>query len=78
MFRCLIKSTSQPSVIFKRNLSSFVDNEVYIVSATRSPIGSFRSKLASLSAPQIGAQVVRAVLAKSGLQGDRKLFFFVF
>lgn len=47
--------------------------EVFIVSATRTPIGSFRSKLANFSAPQLGAIAVRAALEKAGLQKERKL-----
>lgn len=39
-------------------------NDVYIVSSVRSPIGSFKGVLSSLSASQIGAQVARACLNK--------------
>lgn len=39
-------------------------NDVFIVSSVRSPIGSMKGSLSSLSAPQIGAQVIRACLDK--------------
>ena len=42
--------------------------EVYIVSATRTPIGSFGGSLASLSATQLGAVVIRSAIEKAGLQ----------
>jgi len=42
--------------------------EVYIVSATRTPIGSFGGSLASLSATQLGAVVIKSAIEKAGLQ----------
>lgn len=42
--------------------------EVYIVSATRTPIGSFGGSLASLSATQLGAIVIRSAVEKAGLK----------
>jgi acetyl-CoA C-acetyltransferase len=42
--------------------------EVYIVSATRTPIGSFGGSLASLSATQLGAIVIKSAIEKAGLQ----------
>ncbi|GGH07170.1 acetyl-CoA C-acyltransferase [Mucilaginibacter phyllosphaerae] len=42
--------------------------EVYIVSATRTPIGSFGGSLATLSATQIGALVIKSAIEKAGLQ----------
>ena len=43
-------------------------NEVYIVSATRTPIGSFGGSMASLSATQLGATVIKSAVEKAGLQ----------
>lgn len=46
---------------------SFSKNDakhVYIISACRTPIGSFRSKLAQFSAPQLGSMAIRATLEK--------------
>lgn len=44
---------------------------VYIVSAKRTPIGRFQGALKSLSAPHLGAAAVKAALAESGV--DAKL-----
>lgn len=46
-------------------------NEVYIMSAVRTPIGSFGGGLASVSAIQLGAVAVKAALEKAGV--DSKL-----
>jgi acetyl-CoA C-acetyltransferase len=42
--------------------------EVYIVSATRTPIGSFGGSLASLSATQLGAIVIKSAVENASLQ----------
>lgn len=42
--------------------------EVYIVSVARTPIGSFGGALASLTAPQLGAHVIKAAVERSGIQ----------
>jgi acetyl-CoA C-acetyltransferase len=42
--------------------------EVYVVSAVRTPIGSFGGSLSSLSAIQLGAIAVKGALAKAGVQ----------
>ncbi|OTF82876.1 hypothetical protein BLA29_004297 [Euroglyphus maynei] len=48
------------------------ERQVYIVSATRTPIGSFRSKLAQFTAPQLGAIAVKAAVEKSSLPKECK------
>jgi acetyl-CoA C-acetyltransferase len=45
--------------------------EVYIVSAVRTPIGSFGGSLASLSAVQLGAIAVKGALAKAGIDAKQ-------
>ncbi|HEX9007498.1 MAG TPA: acetyl-CoA C-acetyltransferase, partial [Bacteroidota bacterium] len=45
-------------------------DDAVIVSACRTPIGSFRGSLASLPAPRLGAVVVREALRRAGLQGE--------
>ncbi|MET0634991.1 MAG: acetyl-CoA C-acyltransferase [Chitinophagaceae bacterium] len=45
--------------------------EVVIVSAVRTPIGSFGGSLKSLSATQLGAVAIRGVLDKAGLEHSR-------
>src|ERR1700761_2269650 len=44
--------------------------EVVIVSATRTPIGSFGGGLAGLSATQLGAIVIKSAVEKAGLQPE--------
>jgi len=41
---------------------------VYIVSAVRTPIGSFGGSLKDLSAPQLGAIAIKGAVAKAGIQ----------
>ncbi|MGE0111129.1 acetyl-CoA C-acyltransferase [Aquabacterium sp.] len=40
---------------------------IVIVSAARTPLGGFQGSLASLTAPQLGAQAIAAALTRSGL-----------
>ena len=42
-------------------------NEVYIVSAVRTPMGSFGGTLSSMSAPKIGAEAIKGALSKINL-----------
>lgn len=46
-------------------------NEVVIVAAGRTAIGSFGGSLAGLSAPELGSQVIKALLAKTGIAPDQ-------
>lgn len=46
-------------------------DEVFIVSARRTPIGAFQGSLAPLSAPQLGAVAIRAAVQDSGLAADQ-------
>ncbi|HMF09319.1 MAG TPA: acetyl-CoA C-acetyltransferase, partial [Thermoanaerobaculia bacterium] len=41
---------------------------VVILSAQRTPVGSFLGKLASLPAPALGAAAIRAALDKAGVK----------
>jgi len=43
-------------------------NDVYIVAATRTPIGSFGGSLSSLSATQLGAIAIKSAVEKSGVK----------
>ena len=43
---------------------------VYIVSAARTPIGSYLGVLAGVSAPRLGAAAIRAAVERSGLAPD--------
>ena len=44
-----------------------MDKEIVIVAAKRTPIGSFSGSLASLRAPELGAAVIKALLAQTGV-----------
>lgn len=56
---------------FSRNISTkSVLNEVVILSAARTPIGSFCSKLAPLSASQLGATAIKGAIKESGVSAD--------
>lgn len=44
--------------------------EVFIVSAVRTPIGSFGGTLAGVSATQLGAAAIKGALAHAGVQAD--------
>ncbi|MCB0430086.1 MAG: acetyl-CoA C-acyltransferase [Flavobacteriales bacterium] len=45
--------------------------EVYIVAATRTPMGSFNGALSSLSAPQLGAAAIKSAIEKAGIKPDQ-------
>ncbi|XP_073244941.1 acetyl-CoA acetyltransferase, mitochondrial-like [Porites lutea] len=52
----------------RKSLSSFSGlHEVVIVSAVRTPIGSFRSSLCKVTAPRLGAIAVKAAIEKAGI-----------
>ena len=46
-------------------------NESYIVSALRTPIGSFGGELSAFSAPQLGSEVIKALIDNVGIQKDQ-------
>lgn len=48
-----------------------MSSHAYILSAARTPIGSFQGALAPLSATDLGAHAVRAALSKSGMAPER-------
>ena len=45
-------------------------NDVVIVSACRTPIGSFRGALSSVTAPNLGAVVIKEALKRAGVAGE--------
>ena len=47
-----------------------MQKSVYIVSAVRTPIGSFNGALASVSAPQLGGVAIKAALQKCGINAS--------
>ena len=44
---------------------------VYVVSAVRTPMGSFLGALSSVSATDLGAAAIRGALEKGGVAADR-------
>lgn len=45
-------------------------NDVVIVSAVRTPIGSFRGSLSSLSATELGAVAVKGAVERAGIPAE--------
>ncbi|GAB2486381.1 acetyl-CoA C-acyltransferase [Algoriphagus taiwanensis] len=48
-----------------------MSKEVYIVSAVRTPLGSFGGKLSGLTAVELGSTAIKGALAKSGVAADQ-------
>src|SRR4026208_982344 len=44
-----------------------MSEDIYIVAARRTPIGSFQGALSALSAPQLGAAAAQAAIKDSGI-----------
>ncbi|KAG0150795.1 hypothetical protein CROQUDRAFT_37895 [Cronartium quercuum f. sp. fusiforme G11] len=45
--------------------------EVYIIAAGRTPVGSFAGSLKALTAPELGAQVVKGTIARAGIKPEQ-------
>jgi acetyl-CoA C-acetyltransferase len=50
---------------------SYMNKVVYIVSAVRTPMGSFGGALKDVPAPQLGATAIKAAIEKAGIQPDQ-------
>ncbi len=63
----------QPLIIYKNipSHTKLIMQEVYILSAVRTPIGSFGGSLKDLSATQLGAAAIKGALEKSGLKAEQ-------
>jgi acetyl-CoA C-acetyltransferase len=48
-----------------------MNKEVYIVSAVRTPMGSFLGNLSSVPAPQLGATAIKGAIEKAGISADK-------
>jgi acetyl-CoA C-acetyltransferase len=46
-------------------------NEVFIVSAARTPVGSFNGSLKKLSAPELGITAMKGALSRANLKPDQ-------
>ncbi|XP_053210977.1 acetyl-CoA acetyltransferase, mitochondrial-like [Panonychus citri] len=64
----LVKSSAVRSI---RQLSNASGSDVVVVSALRTPIGSFRGSLSQLSAAQMATQVFKALISQSGLKPEQ-------
>ncbi|XP_034098084.1 acetyl-CoA acetyltransferase, mitochondrial [Drosophila sulfurigaster albostrigata] len=62
----LLKATTRQLCAQARRYSSKI-NDVVVVSAARTPIGSFQSQLAPLSATQLGATAIEAAIERAGI-----------
>ncbi|HEX5600273.1 MAG TPA: acetyl-CoA C-acetyltransferase, partial [Hyphomicrobiaceae bacterium] len=51
-------------------MTTTASDPVVIVSAARTPIGSFQGAFASLSAPELGAIAVKAAVERAGVEPD--------
>ncbi|KAM8719077.1 hypothetical protein ACLKA7_011738 [Drosophila subpalustris] len=66
----LLQATRRQLCAQARRYSSKI-NDVVVVSAARTPIGSFQSQLAPLSATQLGATAIEAAIERAGIgKGD--------
>ena len=45
--------------------------EVYVISAVRTPVGSFGGSLKDLSATQLGAAAIKSALEKAGVDANK-------
>ena len=45
--------------------------DIYIISAVRTPIGSFGGSLSTVAAPQLGATAIKAALEKAGVSAEQ-------
>ena len=52
-------------------------HDVYIVSAVRTPIGSFRGSLASLPASQLGSIAIRAAVERAEIHPEQVCLYIV-
>ncbi len=59
------------SIIFAPQICYMTNRTVYIVSATRTPIGSFGGTLKDFSATQLGAIAIKAAVERAGLQPNQ-------
>merc|ERR1711917_102401 len=62
-FDCLTEKMFSKTVT--RNL-----HDVVIVSAARTPMGSFQSALSSLSAPELGSIAIAEAVKRAGIEGE--------
>lgn len=57
-------------ISWKSNFRKVMSKEVYIVSAVRTPIGSFGGSLSTVPAPMLGAAAIKGAIAKAGIKPE--------
>ena len=60
-------SDAGPAAAGQRRLDECSSTQVFIVSAARTPLGSFQGGLSHLTAPELGAIAIRAAVQRTGL-----------
>src|SRR6202012_2566889 len=63
-------STGPNTTYSARGFAMTLPKSVYIVSATRTPIGAFQGSLSSVTAPQLGAIAIKAAVERAKLPVD--------
>jgi acetyl-CoA C-acetyltransferase len=48
-----------------------MNNDIYILAAKRTPVGSFNGRLSSIDAPELGAIVIRKLVESSGIEASQ-------
>ena len=62
---------STPPDRTERNRSCVMKDDIVIVGAARTPVGSFNGAFASLPAHELGAVAIKAALARAGVEAPR-------
>ncbi|KAI8804514.1 Thiolase, N-terminal domain-containing protein [Cladochytrium replicatum] len=65
--RSLVAAARSCNRAARASYASYALNEVVIVSAARTPVGSFQKSLASAQAPALGATAIRAAVERAGI-----------
>nr|QFU80949.1 AACT2 [Eotetranychus kankitus] len=68
ILKLALKSSTVQSI---RQLSGSSGSDVVVVSALRTPIGSFRGSLSQLSAAQMATQVIKALISQSSVKPEQ-------
>ncbi len=65
--------TFRPALYFLNSLIKFINRmkEVYILSAVRTPMGSFGGVLSTVSATQLGSVAIKGAIEKAGISADQ-------
>src|SRR5690242_19298162 len=67
LYPCAIHALSMPEPCFMFNFASTM-KEVYIISAVRTPMGSFGGALKGLTATQLGAIAIKPAINRAGIK----------